>query len=462
MTAASGSSEEEKPVIPQTTADSGSYPRVLIVLMTKIRAEDPGNLLIRTQFGLWPRECLAQIHATADSGGRGDFCGHYYRIQRKDRCLGRLFERLRAGVFGMVAMQTARGTEGARPARRPARWWAVAQKRVGDWLVNSGFWEILFRLRLSADVEKFVERFKPDAIYCQGYSLGFATLPLLISRRFRIPICFQTTDDWPRSLYRLSPVGVALRRRARDLIQASRVRFAFGEKMRETFERRYGVPFEVSYHLDDPGRFPAAARPTNLVPTIVYVGSLGHRRYEAILDLSAAVSALAPRLGQIRIRVLCDGIPRDAPADLRKAPHLDFQPMPAHDDLPGILAGTNVLFLPESFTEHRAAIELSISTKAHLYMASRRPIIVYGPAYSGVVTYAASEGWGIVVTSRDRAQLMAGLEQALSATAQVQQCVARAQACFHRNHDLAGGRNRFRQMLVDAVRTPRAHGSRKW
>ena len=45
------------------------YPRVLIVLMTKVNADDPGNLLIRAQFGDWPKDRLAQIHGAGDPPG---------------------------------------------------------------------------------------------------------------------------------------------------------------------------------------------------------------------------------------------------------------------------------------------------------------------------------------------------------------------------------------------------------
>ena len=37
-------------------ADIQSYPHVLIVRTTKVRADDPGNLLIRARFGDWPKD----------------------------------------------------------------------------------------------------------------------------------------------------------------------------------------------------------------------------------------------------------------------------------------------------------------------------------------------------------------------------------------------------------------------
>ena len=429
------------------------YPRVLIVLMTKVKAGDPCNLLIRTQFGDWPKDRLAQIHATGDPAGHGEFCGRYYRLQTCDRLFGGLFQRLRGGVSEMVALNAVDEPAHAKQAGIVGRWGKGIKKQLGEGLISSGVWEVLFRVRVSRQMARFVEEFKPDMIYCQGYSLGFATLPLLIARKFKVPLCFQTTDDWPHNTYRHSPVGWLLRRRARELITCSSVRLAFGEKMRQAYQQRYGVAFEATYHLDDPRRFPVREVGTDdPVATILYVGGLGHRRYEAIEDLAAVVAGLSGRLGQIRLKVLCGGLPKEMPSDVLHAAGVEFGPLPSHDELPGVLVGATVLFLPESFTESPAAIEYSLSTKAHLYMESGRPVLVYGPPCSGTVAYAASEGWGVVVMKRDPALLSQGLEIVLNDAAKVTACREKALDCLKRNHDLQAGRAHILGRLKDQER----------
>ena len=80
------------------------YPRVLLITIVKVKKEDAGSLLIRTQFADWPKDHLAQIHASADPVGYGEFCGSYYRLQNCDRRFGGLFARLRGSVFNMVAV----------------------------------------------------------------------------------------------------------------------------------------------------------------------------------------------------------------------------------------------------------------------------------------------------------------------------------------------------------------------
>jgi hypothetical protein len=66
------------------------------------------------------------------------------------------------------------------------------------------------------------------------------------------------------------------------------------------------------------------------------------------------------------------------------------------------LKGADVLLLVEAFDENRVAdVHLSVSSKSHLYMFSRRPIIVYSHRDTGVSKYASEYGWAKVVTERD-------------------------------------------------------------
>ncbi|MEI6513427.1 MAG: glycosyltransferase family 4 protein [bacterium] len=429
------------------------YPRILIVMMTKIKDDDPVNLLIRTQFSEWPKDHLAQIHATGDPPGSGEFCGRCYRLQTCDRFLGGLFQRLRGGVFNMVSPDTVTKQVEVGPVGLISGWAKIIKKCLGDTLVSSGLWEVIFCIRLSKQMETFVRDFNPDMIYCQGYSLGFATLPRLISKRFNIPICFQTTDDWPSYTYKGYLMGWLLRRSARKLVAKAIVRLAFGQKMQKKFIARYGVQFEATYHLDDPRRF-IGFQDFAISTTpfrAVYTGSIALRRYEAIIDLVAAIRKLPASVGPIQVEVYCPGIPKDMPSELLIAPEVSFLPLPTHDELPSVLASASVLLLPESFNVAPEFIEYAISTKAHLYMMSGRPILVYGPEYSGTVGYAMDGGWAAVVAERDEESLKEVFCELLNNKAFNDRLRKNAQICAKRNHDIILGRTQFRELITRAV-----------
>jgi glycosyltransferase involved in cell wall biosynthesis len=426
------------------------YPRVLIVVLTKVKAEDPSNLLIRTQFGNWSKADLAQIYS-GETAGKGEFCGRYYALQAGDRFLGRLFMALRAGVFDMVAMDAVGQSPASHRAGRFSRWLKSAKHRFGSLLISSGVWEVIFRVRISAAMERFIESFKPDIIYCSGYSLAFTALPLLISRKYGIPICFQTLEDWPAYSYQYSPIGGVFRRQARRLISSAALRLAFGEKMQSLYEKRYRVPFYATYHLDSMERFHFTGSPhAEGMIKIIFTGSLVLNRHECIEDLLKAIRLIQKERPWVGIEVYCSGLPNELSEDLRSAPEVKFLPIPAHEDLPRVLHDADVLFLPEAFSVNIKRLDLAISTKCHLYMMAGRPILVYGPGYGGTIEYAREHGWALVVQQRDARILADAVCRLLDDHALVAELKSKAFKCFSRNHDLSAHRERF-ELLIEAT-----------
>jgi glycosyltransferase involved in cell wall biosynthesis len=428
------------------------YPRVLIINVVKVKEKDPYNLLVRMQFSDWPKESLAQIHATGDSKGNGEYCGKYYQLQESDRFLGKLFKRLRSNVFEAVSIDTISERKKYTETKKITKALKSIKKTIADIFIKSGIWELVFKVRISKNMSDFIEAFKPDLIYCQGSLLGFIELPIKISDTFNIPICIQIVDDWPKGRYQQSPVKYLLRQSTKILIKKAKIRFAFGEKMQNELTSRYHVPFNITYHLDNPNRFINNKDNLTKEYKIIYTGGLGLRRYEAIQDLLYAVRLIDFLKDDIRIIIYSDGIPKDMPDELLHSSEIEYHPLPEHKMLPSTLVDASLLFLPESFNENRSLIEFSISTKAHLYMMSNRPVLVYGPSYSGTVDYADRDGWGLVVSERNISMLKDALIEIFTASTQVKEMLLRAKKCIKNNHDHEIGKKIFYNYIVDATK----------
>jgi hypothetical protein len=435
------------------TADddvSEDYPRVLLVHMTRVYQEDAVNLLLRTLFGEWPRENLAQIY-TGSYRGVGTFCGRYYEIGPRDRFMGSAFYRLKPTAMNVTATHQpgSRGTSSGVIRH-------LAAGVVGR-IVRTGLWDALFRIKFSAALRDFVSDFAPDIVYTQGYNLSLTQLSLAIADQRHSPLCYFPMDDWDSALYAGSPVHAAVRRTANAIARRASVRLALGPKMAEALTARYGVPFRCLYHADDMARFPRPDAPGDPKSPLVigYTGSLYLGRTAALLELLEACRLLQrPFL----IRVYCPDVPVDMPADLEDSPHIQMLPLPGHSQLPHVLAECDALFLPESFSaEHRKAIELSLSTKAHLYMMSGKPIVVYAPPYSGITDYARRYGWGVVVDRRGEQYLLEGIRQATGLARA--SWVSRADQVARINHDLATLRAQVHQDIRAAIASARAEPS---
>lgn len=428
--------------------ESKEYPRVLFITPVKVKSEDAYSLLIRMQFSEWPKDRLAQIYSVADQGGVGEFCGHYYQLQKNDRLFGSLFHRMHGSVHDIVSMNKVDQYKITNKENVLNRKIKTVKKNVFDWLVSTGLQEVIFKVRISKSMEDFISEFKPEMIFCHGSILSYATLPVMIHKKYGTPICVQFVDDWAYGRYRNTPACWLLRKSAKELAIYSCIRLAFGEKMKNEFDKRYGVSFDVTYHLDNPDRFKTGIENSKHRFKLVYTGSLGLRRYEAIQDVLAAVRQLPELKDKVEILVYSPGIPKEMPAELLQSPEVKFHPLPAHDHLPIVLAEATALLMPESFKQGRHLIEYSISTKAHLYMMSRRPVLVYGPSYSGTVDYAIRDGWGLVVSERNKLKLQDAIKEIFTGSERINEMQLRADACIKSNHDIDTGLESFNKYLV--------------
>lgn len=422
------------------------YPRVLVVTLGKINDNDTYNngLLLRNLFGRdWPRDRLAQIYSSGDSGDRGYF-GRYYKLGPNDRLLGSFFYRLRSdGSSGKSEKSTLMQWCPSFPGK-----WHIGLKSLAKrFIVDTGLYEIIFRPRLSEELLAWVDDFRPDVIFAQGYNLTFTLLPLLIKRATGARLAVLTTDDWPKYQYTgmhgepsflrwlVRPtVNIASRR----LFVESDIPIAFGVSMAEEYKKRYGKFFIPVFHADDPLRFDSS-RPKYLndstTMTIVVTGTFNEFRWPLLLDANEACAELNRQGLCVRLAVLSSAITVDGRRSLSTAQYVDIYPDPGNDELPSYLKGANALLLLEGFdSKFVSAIELSISSKAHLFMFSRRPIVVYAAAEAGVTKYAASYGWARVVSHRSISDLSFALQQVLLNQDMAMGLIAKADAVASRHH----------------------------
>lgn len=421
------------------------YPRVLLLHMTKVRLDDPVNLLVRTLFGGWPKENIAQIY-TGHYSGTGEFCGQYYEIGLEERRFGLIFGLLKsAGMNSMSGQSVADQGMKLRVSLG-----VVLAKKIVSTIIDSGIWEVIFRIRLSTSLANFVRDFNPAIIYTQGHHLGITRLALQMNEKFSVPLCYFPVDDWHSCLYSGSPIHIEVNRLAREIAKRASLRFALGPKMSEVLAGRYGVDFECIYNADDSTRFKVVEhQKIGDKPIIIGLfGSLYLGRIACLFDLLRACQLLKHKFV---IRVYCSSVPVDAPEELLNSAEVEFLPLPSHDELPQALAECDILFLPESFDPaYRKAIELSLSTKSHLYMMSGRPILIYGPPWSGTVDYARRFGWGVVVDKRNNKDLLQGIKMAASQPI-AKEIVSRGYSVAKRHHNITVLRKRVLERVRATV-----------
>jgi glycosyltransferase involved in cell wall biosynthesis len=420
------------------------YPRILVVALDRINAADSSNngLLLRNLFALWPRETLAQIYSSGDNGDRGAF-GHYYQLGPMDRQLGKLFYRIKKNANDKITIDDTINKH-VTTKRRKTITIGFRLKRL---LVDSGLYELIFRPRLSQGILEWVKDFQPDIIFAQGYNLTFTWLPILLKNSTAAKLAFLTTDDWPTYLYSgqlgepvlfrwlVRPVVEAAIRR---LFYAVDIPFAFGQPMAEEYAFRYGKTFFTLNHADSSLRFenaePCRIHPTKVI-TIIAIGNFNRFRWPLVLDFNDACHELHEQGIDVRIVVLTSSIDPEGARAFSTASYIDVLPDPGNDLLPSYLKGADILLLAEGFDEgFISAIQLSISSKSHLFMFSQRPIIVYSHSKSGIAKYAEKLGWGKNVFNRNKREIVEAIKQLIVNKEEIGRLVTIAYDVAEKNH----------------------------
>jgi glycosyltransferase involved in cell wall biosynthesis len=137
----------------------------------------------------------------------------------------------------------------------------------------------------------------------------------------------------------------------------------------------------------------------------------------------------------VRLVVLSSAIEPEGVKSLSVAQFIDVMPDPGNDLLPSYLKGADILLLAEGFDEgFVSAIKLSISSKAHLFMFSHRPIIVYAHADTGIARYAQALGWAKIVTKRSKQELVNAILQLAKNKKEAEKLVGKADEVVTKFH----------------------------
>lgn len=437
------------------------YPRVLMIGIERINNRDVNNngLLLRNLFSSWPRTKMAQIFSYSDNGDKG-FFEYYFRIGERERRFGSIFFKIKKHEEPKLKADIGAATNNEKQNSISSKFKTILKR----YFVDTGLSELLFPPKISEEMMEWIEKFQPEIIFVQGYSLFYVWLALELRKRTRAKLAFLTTDDWPNYLYSgingepktfhwfISPL---VKRSMKRLIANVDIPFAFHQPMAEEYEKRYGKKFITLSHADDPKRFEEAL-PTRYhadgIVSIVVAGYFNDYRWPLLIDANECCRKLYAENIPARVLVISAGMSNEGIQEIDKAEFIDLIPDPGNDLLPGYLKGADINLLIEDFDEKRAsAISLSVSSKSHLFMFSQRPIIIYAHPDTGVSKYAQNNGWARVVAKRDVITLYEEIHKIITETEQTENLVNRAKRTYEKYHLISVNKKVFFEALSSKI-----------
>jgi hypothetical protein len=96
-------------------------------------------------------------------------------------------------------------------------------------------------------------------------------------------------------------------------------------------------------------------------------------------------------------------------------------------------------------------IRFSMPAKLPAYLASRTPILLYGPPGTAQSDYAIADQWAEVINKRSQLSLCSKLFRMYNQRGQPSPYVQSAYSCYLRNHRLQPNIDRFRDILYSLI-----------
>jgi glycosyltransferase involved in cell wall biosynthesis len=241
--------------------------------------------------------------------------------------------------------------------------------------------------------------------------------------------------------------------------------YAISREMQRLLKSEYGVDSEIQLPAAEPGTkrdcrsnfdlAESSTQPDSAV--ILFAGAIGYSVEEGLKMLAEMiVKGKLQRYGiqsaELHVYThLSSGKIRDWGWDSRG---IAVHPWVSQEELRGVLQSADILFLPYSFSEaYRFAVESAFPSKIADYLATGRPILVFGPPYSSLVRYAKEQGFAEVVDNCDEDALARGIQRILSDSAYRRELCGRSLEVFEQNHNIVRQRAELRSRLA-GIATP--------
>ena len=425
--------------------------RVLFLTSAAFNKTTGGGITFSNLFAGWPKEAIATVHSDPVPVTY-ETCERYYRLSEREI---RRWGWLRHIPLGKpVANVTVSVVPGAK-----RNWLFRALKVAKMWVFGDGLPETT---SLSPELEAWIAEFRPNVLYTILGSNAMMEMAERVRVRFNLPLVVHIMDDWASVLYRGGLLSFVQRRRKERLMQhlmdVAAVRMAICDAMADAYRVRYRQPFLAFQNTVDVvalERFVKNPDRVGRPVRVAYIGSIfPFAQLDSLADVCRAVQHLADSGMEIRMEIYS---PTFLSAQYRDQ-FVVGTAVELHDTIRddekffATLQAVDVLVLPVNFdTYTKNYIRYSMPTKVPAYLAIGTPILAYGPADVAQIDYAATAGWGLVVTERDSVKVQAAL-RALATDGDLR-CRLHAQArrMARERHDKSTVRAQFQSVMAEAV-----------
>lgn len=431
------------------------YPKVLIIGQT-FHKKSGGGITISNLFQGWPKDRIAvasNVNLSYDLDV--SVCEQYYQLGYDGKLhpfpINVLLPRIRCGSITHKITSGTKNSDSARPRR-----FEKIYKLISALLIFLGIYNLLYRLKITTDFNKWITEFNPDIIYSQLSTLEFIRFVTEIHEQFEIPVALHIMDDWPKSLTNKGLLSAywkkTIDREFRKLLDTSEVLMSICESMSEEYMTRYGKEFTPFHNPIEIGNWlPYSKKQWDIESEfkILYTGRIGKANGKSILFMSSIINGMNQDQNKIILDIFTSDDKTKNASLIKKMRGVRVNKTVAYHEMPTLLASYDLLFLPLDFDKEGILFaQFSMPTKASEYMISGTPVLVYADRRTALAKYAASDSWAYLVSDSDKMSLIRAVNDLYSDYSLRKKLAERARELVIKNEDANIIREKFRKKLL--------------
>ncbi|MBO4840473.1 MAG: hypothetical protein J5524_05185 [Bacteroidaceae bacterium] len=307
----------------------------------------------------------------------------------------------------------------------------------------------------NADFERWLKDTKADVLVFQAGDAPFMyEIAYRISQFLNIPIVIFNTEFYyfeednfindkdPKFLFRL--YKRILCRKVKKVFKYSSLTIHNSEWMKNYYDREFNTK-NVVIHQSSESKPVDYHENVHSSPRVVYVGSLGFRRYEPLSEIAEAINSINENW-----HLSVYGMIKDVEAQILfdKTPGLDYKGVIPYEEALRVISESDLLILTENLDpEFSKSTSYGFSTKITDYLFSGIPILAYGPINNVGMNYLHEHNAAVVVN--DQKDLETNLRRILTDNDYRKTIVKNALSIAINNHDAIRNSNIFKQLLQE-------------
>jgi glycosyltransferase involved in cell wall biosynthesis len=436
--------------------ESKRYPKVLVVGQT-FNHKYGGGITMSNLFKGWPKDRLALASSTYLFNDVDlSVCEKYYQLGYNGKLHPFPFNLFLPEIIcGPVNHTVKQTTPDQKNQIKPGKYRSV-YNLIRELLIFLGLYNVLYRLKVTAEFKDWLVAYSPDIIYAQLETLELIRLVKEIHLLTNKPIAIHIMDDWPSSINKPSILFNFWNKKIdlefRDLLHRASVLMSISQAMTEEYQKRYGKHFFPFRNPIEVEKWLPFSRTQNMIDgdfRILYTGRVGLANGKAILEIAKVIDTL----NSDGIKVLLDIFTPDnnskGAISLKKYRGVTINGHISHERMPELIASYDLLILPLDFDRDGIRFtRFSIPTKLSEYMISGVPILIYADSKTALAKYALNAGCAYVVTNNDSETLKSAVKELFLNSSLRKQLAEKAKKVVLQNDNAEIVKENFRKCLT--------------